>query len=260
MYQFIIYIYHLHHPGTTQQARQSLHMESSLFAHPKKNQKQYINFKIVLLLQRGNRPLLGWSHFSSNFQDKRYLSSTLSEFSRLNLWSSSAITAGSCFFLCFDILLVVIDPILSNATCVVVRDYQSFIYILGYAEKSIILRIQKQALYGLWMLISTKYNIYSLFRATQRKMKRRNNLEILLPSIIRQDQKGDAWFSVKCLLHHQHDELEATPLPSSAKISLMLLPDVKKLINMTKCEEPKGKRNGTLNIAKATWNRTFAPS
>lgn len=39
------------------------------------------------------------------------------EFSLLNLWSSSFITAGSCFFLCFDIVLVVIEPILSNATC-----------------------------------------------------------------------------------------------------------------------------------------------
>lgn len=37
--------------------------------------------------------------------------------SRRNLWSSSAMTAGSCFFLCFDIVCVVIEPILSNATC-----------------------------------------------------------------------------------------------------------------------------------------------
>ena len=41
---------------------------------------------------------------------------SLRELSLLSLWSSSAITAGSCFFLCLDIVLVVIDPIFSNAT------------------------------------------------------------------------------------------------------------------------------------------------
>lgn len=37
--------------------------------------------------------------------------------SRLCLWSSSAITAGSCFFLSFVIVFAVIEPILSKATC-----------------------------------------------------------------------------------------------------------------------------------------------
>lgn len=41
---------------------------------------------------------------------------SLRELSLLSLWSSSAITAGSCFFLCFEIVFVVIDPIFSNAT------------------------------------------------------------------------------------------------------------------------------------------------
>lgn len=48
---------------------------------------------------------------------RRYFPSIFNEFNRLSLWSSSAITAGSCFFLCFDIVLVVIEPIWSKATC-----------------------------------------------------------------------------------------------------------------------------------------------
>lgn len=47
---------------------------------------------------------------------RRYFPSIFNEFNRLSLWSSSAITAGSCFFLCFDIVLVVIEPIWSKAT------------------------------------------------------------------------------------------------------------------------------------------------
>lgn len=50
-------------------------------------------------------------------KSKCYLSSILREFSRLILWSSSFITSGSCFFLCFDMVFVVMEPILSNATC-----------------------------------------------------------------------------------------------------------------------------------------------
>lgn len=45
-----------------------------------------------------------------------YFSSIFKEFSRLSRWSSSAMTAGSCFFLCFVIVFVVIEPILSKAT------------------------------------------------------------------------------------------------------------------------------------------------
>ena len=41
--------------------------------------------------------------------------SIFSELSRLILWSSSAITTVSCFFLSFVIVFVVIEPILSNA-------------------------------------------------------------------------------------------------------------------------------------------------
>jgi hypothetical protein len=39
----------------------------------------------------------------------------LSEFNRLVLWSRSAMTTVSCFFLSFVIVFVVMDPILSNA-------------------------------------------------------------------------------------------------------------------------------------------------
>lgn len=46
------------------------------------------------------------------------LSSLGSEFRRFNLSSSSAITADSCFFLCFDIFVSAIEPILSNATVI----------------------------------------------------------------------------------------------------------------------------------------------
>ena len=60
-----------------------------------------------------------------------FLPVSLRELSLRSLWSSSASTAGSCFFLCLDIVLVVIDPIFSNATCNkknMLLDYESSTY------------------------------------------------------------------------------------------------------------------------------------
>lgn len=65
---------------------------------------------------------------------------SLRELSLRSLWSSSANTAGSCFFLCFDMVLVVIDPIFSNATWNCVDQYYELwilnVYKLGFRTRA----------------------------------------------------------------------------------------------------------------------------
>jgi len=93
--------------------------------------------------------------------------SIFSELSRLILWSSSAITTVSCFFLSFVIVFVVIEPILSNANWKRVNDHQPM---SGKRNYQIIKNntYDKNNIQGIWVrdfapLWSSQQSVFFLF-------------------------------------------------------------------------------------------------
>lgn len=87
------------------------------------SKKSYYKDGRILFLQK-KKKRTKCTHKISFWWFANYFSSPFVEFSRLNLSSSSAMTAGSCFFLCLDSVVVVMDPILSKATCIVYVCYE----------------------------------------------------------------------------------------------------------------------------------------
>lgn len=111
------------------------------------------------------------------------------------LWVQSSLSlvkfshAGSCFFVSFDIVLVLMEPILSNVTC---RILITMIHI---------------------KLVVTPEAV----KAT--KQSRGEQREIALTVNNSSGSKRCEWLSVKFWLHHQHDGLQAIRLLPSLVIS-----------------------------------------